>query len=94
MGIYEIGILIRFFSLICILYNKSHLLILFLYFELIFLGNYILIKILLYYVRGQEGILIIYLIIGVAEGVMGLGLLVYLLRVSGKDYYLMLNITS
>jgi len=94
MIVYEMGVFIRLIRIFCMLYNKSHILILLLYFEILFLGGYMILKRILVSVLGQEGALITYLIIGVVEGVMGLGLLIYLLRVAGKDYYLMLNING
>ncbi len=94
MIVYKIGIFISLIRIFCILYNKSHILIVLLYFEILFLGIYIILKSLLLFLIGFDIVLIVYLIIGVVEGVIGLGLLIYLLRVCGKDYYLILKING
>jgi len=91
---YEMGVLLSIIRFFCMLYNKRHILILLLYFEILFLGGYLIIKGIILFIGVAEGILIIYLIIGVVEGVIGLGLLIYLLRASGKDYYLMFGLTN
>jgi hypothetical protein len=86
MKIFLIGVVVCLVSLLRILAEKNHILLIFLYIEFFFLGGYLLIKCSLVFLNNQEILLVIYLLIGVIEGVIRLSLLIGYFRSNSEDY--------
>jgi hypothetical protein len=86
MKIFLIGVAICLIRLLRILIEKNHILLIFLYIEFFFLGGYALIKCSLSFISSQEALLVIYLLIGVIEGVIRLSLLIRYFRSTSEDY--------
>ncbi len=85
MKVYVLGVILYIFSFLGIIFIKKHFLIILLYLEMSFLGGYIIIKNSFFFAFISDISLIYYLVIGVTEGVVGLSLLVYYLRIMGKE---------
>jgi NADH:ubiquinone oxidoreductase subunit K len=85
MKVFIIGFMLYVISFMRVILIKKHVLIILLYLEFLFLGGYVIIKSCILFSTNVDFILIYFLLIGVVEGVIGLGLLVFYLRVNGED---------
>lgn len=89
---YLFFIVIFFIGIFIFVYRKKHLLVILLSLEYIVLRLFILIYLYLRLLDFQYFLLIIYLIISVCEGVLGLAILVTIVRIYGNDYFQRFNI--
>lgn len=72
--------------------NRKHLLIMLLMLEFIILNLFMLIVVYLRIIGLDYYYLILFFVISVCEGVLGLSLLVYMIRFLGNDYFYIFNV--
>nr|AXS65747.1 NADH dehydrogenase subunit 4L [Staphylinoidea sp. 13 KM-2017] len=84
--------LMYFLGLIMFLKMRKHFLMMLLSLEFIVLTLYLNLYIFLNFFNHEFYFLMIFLVMSVCEGVLGIGLLVSMIRTHGNDYFQMLNI--
>nr|AML26669.1 NADH dehydrogenase subunit 4L [Ptiliidae sp. BMNH 1274726] len=81
-----------FFGLISFVLNRKHFLLMLLTLEMIVLLMYVYMYLILLYYNNELYFNMIFLIMSVCEGVLGLSLLIALVRSYGNDYFQSFNI--
>nr|YP_010953282.1 NADH dehydrogenase subunit 4L [Olinga feredayi]WMQ76540.1 NADH dehydrogenase subunit 4L [Olinga feredayi] len=72
--------------------NNKHLLIMLLMLELMMMNLFMLLFMSLVMMSFNLYFLMLFLLISVCEGVLGISVLIYLIRVSGNDYFLIYSL--
>nr|WOW99148.1 NADH dehydrogenase subunit 4L [Tropiduchidae sp. 1 WQW-2023a] len=80
------GLIIFFFCLVGILFVRSHFLLMLLLLEFLLVSLFLIIYVYLLSFSYDYYFLIIFLVMGVCDGVLGLSLIVFLMRKSNSDY--------
>nr|APX40404.1 NADH dehydrogenase subunit 4L [Batophila aerata] len=84
--------LIFLFGLISFIYNRKHLLLMLVSLEFIVISLFFILFFYLSMMNYEFFFSIIFLTMSVCEGVLGLSVLIYMVRVHGNDFFLTLSI--
>nr|AII02285.1 NADH dehydrogenase subunit 4L [Micropterix calthella] len=74
------------------IFNRKNMLYMLLILEFLMLSLYLLLFFLLLFLNMEMYFLLLFLIFSVCESVLGMSILIYLVRMHGNDYLLLLNL--
>lgn len=89
---YLYSLIIFFIGNYLFIFNRKNILYLLLILEFLILRLYLLLFFLLLFLNIEIYFLLLFLIFSVCERVLGISILIYLVRMHGNDYLLLLNL--